>query len=343
MLDAFCRSCNRLLRFIHLETLEIHTCPHSKTRRPRTAAILDSLYVNFGSHQWCKTKNLTKYSSRSRVHFRQRSSGCSRSRPVSLTFEDRDHSNSTFRARFAHAGRPYGLTIAGKTFYVFTDPQDFSTVYRHAATFTFDPIVEFIYRAFQLPEAAMRKLYQQPLSSGLKNGSPDSSKNNAVNISHKMLLAGMRGKFYHNTYIQTAEQLRGMMNLEKICSRFSTTRKGSSTIISLLQLCSITVLTLGQTSHFGSVLADIDSTLPEAFLEFDKLCWQIFQRPRILWSKQLMICMSKLLKALEAYANKPMEQRPGMPKFLQNWETECRNSGLDDSDLASLMLIQYFG
>lgn len=292
---------------------------------------------------YAKITNLTKYSSRSRVHFRQRSSRRSRSRPVSLTFGDRDHSNSTFRARFARAGRPYSLTIAGKTFYVLTDPQDFNTVYRHATTFTFDPIVEFIYRAFQLPEAAMRNLYQQPLSCGLKNGSSDSSNKNAVNISHKMLLVGMRGKLHHNTYIETAEQLRSMMDLEKICSRFSTTRKGSSTVISLLQLCSNTVLTVSQASHFGSALANIDSTLPEVFWEFDKLCWQIFQRPRILWNKQLTICMDKLLIALEAYANIPIEQRSGMPKFLQNWETECRNLGLSDSDLALLMLIQYFG
>lgn len=226
---------------------------------------------------------------------------------------------------------------------MFTDPQDFSTIYRHAATFNFDPLVEYIYRVFQIPEASIRNLYRKPMSSGQEHKSSDPPNNNAVNVSHKMMLVEVRGKHHCDTYTKIAEQLRRSMNLETICSRFSTTRDGSSTVISLLQLCSIMVIRLGQDSHFGSALSDIDSSIPDAFLEFDKHCWQIFQRPPILWSKQLRKVMTRLLTALQAYSSKPMDGRPGMPQFLKNWETECRNSELHDSDLAKLMLIQYFG
>ncbi|KAL8724158.1 MAG: hypothetical protein Q9181_006952 [Wetmoreana brouardii] len=92
--------------------------------------------------------------------------------------------------RFGRVGRPYGLTIAGRTLYVLTDPQVFSNVYRNAATFTFDPLVEQVYRAFQLSEAAIRRLYRTPLSSGAESGVPSPPAKDAVNISHQMIFVG---------------------------------------------------------------------------------------------------------------------------------------------------------
>lgn len=87
------------------------------------------------------------------------------------------------------------------------------------------------------------------------------------------------------------------------------------------------VTAAGQAAYFGDALSDIDPSLPEAFVNFDKLCWQIFYRPPIFWSKQMTNCKTKLMKALEAYSRKPMEQRPDMPRFLQDWEIECIKAG----------------
>ena len=224
-----------------------------------------------------------------------------------------------------------------------TDPQDFSNVYRNAATFTFDPLVEQVYRAFQLPEVAIRKLYQTPSSSGAKSGSANPPGKGAVNTSHEMIITEMRGKRTQSHPLTAARQLQGIMNLESICSRFSTVQHGPSTVVSLFKLCSITVTATQQAEYFGDALSDIDASLPEAFMVFDKLCWQIFYRTPVFWSKQMTDCKAKLLKALEAYSGKPMEQRSDMPQFLQNWENECRKAGLCNSDLAILFLIQYFG
>jgi hypothetical protein len=122
-----------------------------------------------------------------------------------------------------------------------------------------------------------------------------------------------------------------------------TIQDGSSTVVPLSKLCSIMVTAAGQAAYFGDALSDIDLYLPEAFMNFDKLCWQIFYRPPILWSKQMTKCKTKLLRVLEAYSGKPMEQRPDMPQFVQNWEIECTKAGLGSSDIANIMLIQYFG
>ena len=221
-----------------------------------------------------------------------------------------------------------------------TDPRDFSNVYRNAATFTFDPLVEQVYRAFQLPETAIRKLYRTPLS---KSGSPSPPEKDAVNISHEMIVVEMRRKLTHSHALNVTRQLESMIDLESICSRFSTIRDGSCTVVSLFKFCSIMVTAAGQAAYFGHALSDIDPSLPEAFVDFDKLCWQIFYRPPIFWSKQLTDCKTKLMEALEAYSRKPMEQRPDMPRFLQNWEIECTKAGLRSSDIAIIMLIQYFG
>ena len=224
-----------------------------------------------------------------------------------------------------------------------TDPQDFSSVYRNAAAFTFDPLVEQVYRAFQLPDAAIRRLYCTPSSPDEKSPSHTPPRNGKVNISHEMIVVEMRRNQTLGHSLKTMKQLDSMMDLESICERFLTTQHGSTTVLSLSQFCSIMATSAGQASYFGNALSEIDESLPETFVDFDKLCWQIFYRPPILWSKQLTKCKAKFLKALEAYSKKPTEERQDMPQFLKNWESQCIKAGLRNSDIAIIMLIQYFG
>lgn len=213
--------------------------------------------------------------------------------------------------------------------------------------------MEQVYRAFQLPEAAIQKLYRQPsLSSETKSESwspnpapAPAEKDSSVNISHQMIVVEMRGKQTnrHSHAMKAARQLGRMIDLESVCARFSTVRNGSSTVVSLFQLCSVMVTAAGQASYFGDALSAIDPGLPEAFLDFDKLCWQIFYRPPMFWSKELRKCKTRLLQALEAYSRKPMDERLDMPQFFQRWEIECTKAGLRSSEIAIIMLIQYFG
>lgn len=189
----------------------------------------------------------------------------------------------------------------------------------------------------------MRKLYRKASSSNATSETSKLPEKDAVNISHNMIVVEMRGKQTHSVPVKVARHLDGVMDLQSICSRFSTLGDGTSTVVSLFKICSVLMTAAGQAHYFGDALSAIDPSLPEAFVDFDKLCWQIFFRPPMFWSKQLKELKAKLLTALKAYSNKPMEERSDMPQYLQSWETECRKAGLHDPEIAILMLIQYFG
>ena len=203
--------------------------------------------------------------------------------------------------------------------------------------------MEQVYKAFQLPEDSIRRLYCTPSASNEKSGSPNSLETDVVNISHEKIIVHMRGQQNFSHAFKAKRQLDSMMSLERICSRFSTTKDESSTVVSLFRLCSVMVTAAGQEAYFGNVLSEIEPSLPENFVDFDKSCWQIFYRPSIFWSKQLKESKKKFLNALETYSRKPIVQRQDTPQFLQNWDVECRKAGLCDSDIAIIMLIQYFG
>ena len=223
-----------------------------------------------------------------------------------------------------------------------TSPQDYSIVYRNSSTFVFDPLIEMVYRAFGLPEAAVKKLYR-PTSSGEKHGPGDHPKKEVVNISHDIIVTEMRGKQTNRHAVRVKKQLDHMISLQSICSRFSTDRTGSSTVVSLLKLSFIMITATGQTAFFGEALSDSDPFLAEAFVEFDKFVWQIFYRAKVFWGKDMTEPKSRLLKAFEAYSEMPMDRKLDMPPFLQNWETQCKKAGLRSSEIATLMLILNFG
>jgi len=78
-------------------------------------------------------------------------------------------------------------------------------------------------------------------------------------------------------------------------------------------------------------------------VEFDKNCWQMFYGYPLFLSKPMTIPKAKLISALVQFLNIPIEERDGMSWFVKSWEEETRRVGLPIEEIATIMLIQYFG
>jgi len=248
------------------------------------------------------------------------------------------------RKYFGRRSPPYSIQLAGKTFYVLTEPKDFVEIYRNGSIFSFDFLVDQVYRAFLVPDDAINKLCRTP-EPGEKTPYPNPLGKSCVNIGHEMLITELRGKQSYDFAEKVKSTVAEMMDLDKICSRFAAPKsgKGNALEVSLFDLCGVMVISAGQTAYFGKELSEIDLHLPEAFMEFDKLCWQMFYGYPLFLSKPMTRSKGQLLRAMEKFLDIPAEKRPGMSWFVRNWEAVNRYAGLNSREIATIMLIQYFG
>ena len=94
-----------------------------------------------------------------------------------------------------------------------------------------------------------------------------------------------------------------MMDFDMICSRFAVPNpkleKATATELSLYDLCAVMVISAGKTAYFGKELSNIDLYLPGAFMELDKLCWQIFHGYTLFLSNPMTRSKVQLLKVME--------------------------------------------
>ena len=99
----------------------------------------------------------------------------------------------------------------------------------------------------------------------------------------------------------------------------------------------------GQKAYFGDALSDINPSLPYRLIEFDELSWQVFyQYPKYL-RRRLNKVSEEILVSLRKYLELPTEKRQGKAWFTTALEKEYRKADLTNEDIASQMLLLYWG
>ena len=108
-------------------------------------------------------------------------------------------------------------------------------------------------------------------------------------------------------------------------------------------MCSNLLVEAGQDAYFGPMLKCVDPQLPQVFLDFDKRSWQLlFGLPYFL-SMRMHKSKDMIISALTTYFRLPSEQKEASVWSVDVLETEMRHLGLKDKDIATMMMILYWG
>ena len=113
--------------------------------------------------------------------------------------------------------------------------------------------------------------------------------------------------------------------------------------MSLLSWCLETLLKAGTTAFFGERLLEMDPGLPQSFYEFDKNSWMALYKLPKAFSKKMSSPLAKNIQSVTAYFQLPKAERSGANWFNETLETEQRQLGMTDEDIAKLMLLVHWG
>ena len=141
--------------------------------------------------------------------------------------------------------------------------------------------------------------------------------------------------------------LEGSLTFENIVSNsrytFESSNAEDATSVSLIRWCAEVVINASQKAYFGDCLINIDLRLAQTFVELDTRSWQILYRfPRVL-SRKMYSAKDKLIKALALYFSAPAETKADAAWVTKLLEKEMRQLGFSNQEMATLMMLQYWG
>ena len=112
--------------------------------------------------------------------------------------------------------------------------------------------------------------------------------------------------------------------------------------VSLLGWCGEVMVGAATKCYFDKALLQIEPNLSQIVFDFDKeMCSSISKHPHTLGTLS-SVAKEKGIRAFTAYLKLPKMQRAGDAHFIRDLEEEYRMLGLDEGNLASLMMIVYW-
>ncbi|KAL4943638.1 hypothetical protein BDV06DRAFT_221090 [Aspergillus oleicola] len=255
---------------------------------------------------------------------------------------------SRAKKHFNNVQDPYGLTIAGSLTYVITKPPDVAEAYRNTTTLSFNEFVQAIMRGCGCSESCVQAMYNDLPKE--KEGFPNPHGKPLGTLARQMhinqLYPGDNLDFLEKQFLDWIEP---RMTMDRLRERpYATSYAGSpdskdEVVLPLLQWCSDFFARAGQRAYFGPELEKLDDGLPQTFIAFDELSWQIlYQYPDFLAGK-MKSSRDAIQRVLKQYFQIPQERRYGDAWFTKAMEDEMRALGISEDDIAMMLVTIYWG
>ncbi|MCJ1471274.1 hypothetical protein MMC07_009922, partial [Pseudocyphellaria aurata] len=269
-------------------------------------------------------------------------------------FKDGDALMTYGRKYFKNTREPFLITLVGEKLAILTAPQDVAAMWKNTETLSFDPFFREIYGAFGVTSDATHTMCQTP-SELPRTG--DAEKQTTMfrsenpmhkSMSHlqmdifrmqlhpgeKLDSLGVKFMGYINRHLQW-ESLQGDYVL-------SSSTNSTMKTISLYKWTRDVLVDSATRTFCGEKILEIDPMLAKHLYEFDACSWKLICHYPQFLAKDVLSVKKKIVSALVAYLELPKADRLDASWMFQTLESEQRQLGIDNADIASAMLLVFW-
>lgn len=246
------------------------------------------------------------------------------------------------------------ITLAGEKLAILTSPQDVAAAYKNTGSLSFDDFVKDLFLTFSISSETTHKMYQAPSEfllsgDGKKQKTMFQSENQLQkNLSHlqsdfykqqlhlgeKLDFLGVKFMRFINSHLQW-ESLRGRY----VLSSSETSRMKT---VSLYKWSREVLVNSATKTFFGKKILEIDPMLSEEFHDYDDQSWKLLYKYPRAFAKDLLSAKAKIVRTLVAYLQLSKEDRSDASWIIQSLEAEQSQIGIDNYDIAGMMLLAYW-
>ncbi len=227
-----------------------------------------------------------------------------------------------------------------------TSPEDISIIYKNTVELTYDTFIRETLSSLGVSASAVDKWIPARLPTYGKGHASSYSIPFTSDFTHlgeklcqRQLLPGKELDILQQAFMDSIHSSLRWNNLtEKNTVHSSLETK----TVSLLGWCREILLEASTSSFFGKRLLQINPNLFEEFFIFDASSWKLnYGYPQFL-SKDMIGARDTIIESLTAYFELPKAERPGAAFLIQNFETEMRLLGIENKDIAALIMTVYW-
>lgn len=143
----------------------------------------------------------------------------------------------------------------------------------------------------------------------------------------------------HDDFVRHIDE---SMRWSRLSAKYTRYFNADERDISLLGWCREVMINAATRSYFDKALLQIEPNLSQIVFDFDtETCGSIAKYPHTLGNFS-SAAKQKGIAAFTAYLKLSKVQRAGEAQFVRDLEEEYRRLGLDEENLASLMMIVYW-
>ena len=244
---------------------------------------------------------------------------------------------------------PFTLTLGGEEIYVITEPNDVAEVYKNNTSLSFDVFISDLMLSCGATAETVDKMNRAPppypsgsSTSGLNPGNKSLIRL-AIDFHHFQLLQGPNSHADEitDTFLRHIDKFLQWDILSKD-DLLPASRTAESMQVSLLKLCGRVLIEAGTRTYWGKLLWELEPDMLSSFYELDRGIWKIlFQYPKV-FSQEVLTVRDNITETLATYYRLPKEIRQDAAWFTKSMETESREAGLDENEMAAAIMIIYF-
>ncbi|MCJ1465970.1 hypothetical protein MMC07_004589, partial [Pseudocyphellaria aurata] len=251
------------------------------------------------------------------------------------------------REYFKHSDEPYALHVAGEKLYVLTSPQDMKAARENTSTLSQYELTRDFIIALGLNPAVGKTVCRSSMQADklnlmLRSGAMRKSfvpvvENLASEKQNPVLEQSL-----NNLHDDLVRHIDESMQWNRLSAKYTRFSNADERDISLLGWCRDSMINAATRSYFDEALLQIEPNLSQIVFDFDtETCGSIAKYPHRLGNFS-SAAKQKGIAAFTAYLKLSKVQRAGEAQFVRDLEEEYRRLGLDEENLASLMMIVYW-
>lgn len=237
--------------------------------------------------------------------------------------------------------------------YFISRAEDVTEAYRNTRTLTFDEFYRQVFVSMGTSRQGVSKLFASSLKQ--TKGVEDSHQKPAAQILREMQISQLQPGAnldalelaelaYLDRQMQPSILLKSPLRYHTGSGVHGPFNEEEAVELPLMQWCLDIATRAAQEALFGKALDRIDPNLPQRFLEFDNLSWKmLYQFPGFM-ARDLLEQRDYLRGVLQTFCDLPSHERNDAQAWVINsTEEKCRSLGLPSEDIASILLILYWG
>ena len=150
------------------------------------------------------------------------------------------------------------------------------------------------------------------------------------------------GKYLDELQLKFMPSIHKAVHYDGIPTKATVSTQELEKTVSLLRWTREVLLNAATTSFFGERLLQLEPNLFDKFFDFDDNSWKLtYHLPRI-FATEMYAAKQEATDVLLKYFMLPLEERQGAAWLISTLESEMRNLGIDEHDIASFIMMTYW-